>query len=1177
MDDIDKTIQAIEKSEYPINRALHELHEFSLLLILSQDKPTQTQLIKKQEKLIQDIQRGIDQFSPPPISKHFKAFVLLWEKYQRFIYQLQEEIQKKDQREVAIKNINDGEIFRQLDETFSLWTQENINQAHDTYRYLYGKNKLSQWFELILFGLSSILLIFLSRNLSQRIVGGVTQLDEYLKILAQGEVVEKDITYHGQDEIKNIIESVQQLNLEIKQTIAHAQAITQGDYEQESLSGQGQLAQVLFEMVQELRHATLKNTQQDWLKTGQMRLNEQTSGEQQLVQLAEKIITFLTPYVEAQVGAFYVLEEAEVPLIKMIASHAYTWRKHSICQFKIGEGLVGQAALERKLIIITEAPEDYLYVQSGLGGTHPRAILVIPFLYEGTLEGVIELASLKVFTPLQIEFLKQVMPGIGIVVNTAQSRLQMQKLLHQTQIQTSELQTQAEELQSQQEELRQTNEELEEKTKELEQQKEHIREKNLVLQKSQQEIEAKARQLELASKYKSEFLANMSHELRTPLNSLLILAQILAENKKGNLEDKQVKYAQTIHSAGTDLLRLINDILDLSKIEAGKIEIRPEKVLLDTLLESIEHKFRHVAESKNLGFHVHVAPGFPSILYTDSHRLKQILNNLLSNAFKFTAQGDVRLEFRKTLSEEYAHQSHLPSLAISVTDTGIGIPKEKQCIIFEAFQQVDGSISRRYGGTGLGLSISRQLACLLGGDIKLSSEDGKGSCFTLYLPEKIGDVVETSKASFSDEEIDFKLNFFPPPPEKAPKPPAERIVDDRNNLHPEDKFILIIEDDDNFLRLLLELARERNFKCLVAQDGEIGLQLAREYKPQAILLDVNLPKKDGWSIMEALKENPETRHIPVHFMSGADVAKEAKKMGAIGYLLKPVNLEDLGEAFKKIEHFADKRVKNLLIVVDNEQRQQEVLMLINQEGIHVLVAATQENAYQQLQSIECDCIIIDIDVENSSGIQLLDRIYCDENLSGIPVVLYTPRELTPEEDKILQRYENNLTIKAVKSPERLLDEATLFLHQLEANLSKEKRKILQMMHHDKAAILNDKKILLVDDDARNTFALTTVLENKNMEVLVAENGKEALKILDEHQHDIDIVLMDIMMPEMNGYEAMQKIREQERFRKLPIIALTAKAMKGDKAKCIEAGANDYLAKPVDTDKLLSLMRVWLYR
>jgi len=920
----------------------------------------------------------------------------------------------------------------------------------------------------------------------------------------------------------------------------------------------------LTKTLQQLHEVTLKSAQQDWLKTGQMQLSERMSGEQQLTQLAENIINFLTPYVEAQVGAFYVLETDEI--LKMIASHAYIWRKHPTCQFKLGEGVVGQAALERKPIVITEIYADYLYIQSGLGGAVPRAILVMPFLYEDSLKGVVELACLKTFTPLQIEFLKQVMPSIGIVINTTQSRLKMQELLRQTQVQALELQTQAEELQSQQEELRQSNEELEERTRELERQKEEIREKNLILQKSQQEIEAKANQLELASKYKSEFLANMSHELRTPLNSLLILAQILVENKKGNLDDKQIEYARTIHSAGSDLLRLINDILDLSKIEAGKIEINPEPLALTTLIENLEHKFRHVAEHKNLAFNIQIAPEFPAILHTDAHRLKQIINNLLSNAFKFTTQGEIQLEFRKVTAEEILPQKdRWPSLVISVTDTGIGIPKDKQQLIFEAFQQVDGSISRRYGGTGLGLSISRQLASLLGGDLKLASENLKGSTFTLYLPDRL--------EAGSQEIIPFKESLKRSETVKVTT--QAKIIDDRDRLKPDDKFILIVEDDDKFVKLLMELAQERNFKCLIAQDGDTGLQLAKEYKPHAILLDINLPKKDGWSIMETLKNDPATRHIPVHFMSGSDVAKEAKQMGAIGYLLKPVNLEDLGEAFQKIERFAARHVRNLMIVVDSEQRQQEILGLINQVGLQLIVAPCQMEAYQQLQTIECDCIIIDIDVEEHSGIKLLEQLYQDDNLSKIPVILYSPRELSAEEDKILQRYENNLTIKAVKSPERLLDEATLFLHQLEANLSKEKRKMLQMVH-DKGAILAQKKVLLVDDDARNTFALTTVLENKNMEVLVAENGREALEILSENQ-DVDIVLMDIMMPEMNGYETMQKIREQERFRKLPMIALTAKAMKGDKTKCIEAGANDYLAKPVDTDKLLSLMRVWLYR
>ncbi|EDN68110.1 Response regulator receiver protein [Beggiatoa sp. PS] len=716
----------------------------------------------------------------------------------------------------------------------------------------------------------------------------------------------------------------------------------------------------------------------------------------------------------------------------------------------------------------------------------------------------------------------------------------------------------------------------------------------------------------------------MSHELRTPLNSLLILAQLLASNKEGNLTDKQTEYAQTIHSAGSDLLTLINEILDLSKIEAGKIEVQVEKVSLADLQEAVDQKFRHVAEEKKLAFPISMADDLSPVINTDGQRLKQILNNLLSNAFKFTSQGEVRLEIQPTgphpsplpagegtgphpsplrenlspfiLENSQGHpplplgegrgEGHQKTIAFSVTDTGVGIPKNKQQVIFEAFQQADGTTSRRFGGTGLGLSISRQLARLLGGELHLQSEEGKGSTFTLYLPEKFekknSDLLESQDAegpilsqkdgilTASTETSKVSQNESAKTTETLPP-----IIDDRNNLTPEDKVLLIIEDERKFSRLLMDLAQENAFKCLVAEDGETSLQLAEQYKPHAIILDVGLPQVDGWTVMERLKDNQDTRHIPVYFISASDQVQEAKKMGAIGYLLKPVGMAELEEAFQNIKQFITTTVKNVLVITDEKQYHQKIFDLLRSEEIQITPTITMAIALRCLHKTRFDCIILDVDIEQGTGINFLEQMEKRESLHQIPLIVYTERDLTTTEEALLLQCAENLLIKSVRTAERLLDEVTLFLHQLVAELPDEKRNMLKRVH-DKKLVLNYKKVLIVDDDSRNVFALATVLENYDMEVIFADNGKKALKLLEE-QDNIAIVLMDIMMPEMDGYEAMRKIRAQARFRQLPIIALTAKAMKGDKAKCIEAGANDYLAKPVDTDKLISLMRVWLYR
>jgi signal transduction histidine kinase/DNA-binding response OmpR family regulator len=1105
-------------------------------------------------------------------------------------------------------------------------------------------------------GIIGILVIFtiwfLAKKFTYQLVTPLSAINNQLKTLSQGKPAKELLQYRGKDEIAEIVCSTEQLKTGIRGTIEQAKAIADGNFNNEVkllseqdemgqalsemtktlrgvilqanaiaagdynrevklLSENDELGRALLEMTRRLREITNNNLQalqqleqenarkttQDWLKTGQTQLSEVMSGDLDLTTLSKNVITFLARYLDCQVGTFYLLHVPDLnkiqPHLKLIATYAYQKRKNVSNEILIGEGLLGQAALEKEIIIVTKVPEDYIIIQSGLGESTPNNLAIVPFLYEGNLKGVFELGAFKPFNDIQLDFLQQITPAIAISINTAESRVRLQELLQQSQTMAEELQSQTEELQAQQEELRQTNEELEERSRELERQKDSIRVKNQELEKNRTEVERKAKELEVANQYKSEFLANMSHELRTPLNSMLILAQMLATNKDNNLTEKQVEFAQTIHKAGTELLVLINDILDLSKVEAGHLELHFEECPLLQITESLNRKFSHMAEDKGLNFVIDIEKSLEeTLLYTDFQRLQQVITNLLSNAFKFTEKGGkVTLKISRPESN-LSHLSIQSSIAISVIDTGIGIPKAKQHLIFEAFKQADGTTSRRYGGTGLGLSISRELTRLLGGILNIESEEGVGSTFSLTIPERL----EKSANSSQDNEEQHIKPILKIPSKEIPKilidetPPLEIqpiieppkfeskvSADDRGNIQTGDRVLLIIEDDVQFAQLIQELAHEKDFKCILAHDGKTGLELAIEYQPNAIVLDVGLPLVDGWTVMDRLKTDPQTRHIPVHFMSGGDIAqsRDARQMGAIGYLLKPVSMTELSNAFKKIEHFIDHEVKHLLIALAEQNRRQQVMNLLSGGEVSTVIVNNSEEAYQKLHSTTVDCIVLDIDFDEGRGLKVLEQLRSDEDLSSIPVIIYANRELTPIEEQRLAQNGEDLTLKAVHSPERLLDETTLFLHQVESKLPKEQQRILKMIH-DKEAILNNKKVLLVDDDARNVFSLGATLEEKGMEVLIAKDGTQAMQLLEENT-DVNLILMDIMMPKMDGYETMRKIRSQARFRKLPIIALTAKAMKGDRVKCIEAGANDYMAKPLETEKLLSLMRVWLYR
>lgn len=990
----------------------------------------------------------------------------------------------------------------------------------------------------------------------------------------------------------------------------------------------GDLGTALNDMAKQLREL-------DWIKSGKESLDDKLRGDVDLLELSNLFISFFTKHMGAQLGALYLLDK---DVLELKASYAFTDRKGNYNRIRMGEGMVGQAALEREIIIFSDLIQDAPTLNYGAGEVITNHFMAIPLAVEDHLLGTVLLGSAAPFTRLQKQFVNEVISNAAVLFSAANSRLMINSLLEQAQQQQENLskanddlkeQTEAlilseqtlqaqqeelrvtneeleeqtkvlkeseAELQAQQEELRVTNEELEERTKALESQQIEMQEKNDELHMAQQVVEDKAKELEIASKYKSEFLANMSHELRTPLNSILILSQLFANNKDGNLSEKQIESARAINSSGSDLLSLINEILDLSKVEAGKIDLHIEDVSFTNVETDITRLYQDIASDKGLDFQINIAGNLPDAIQTDSQRLQQILRNLLTNAFKFTHEGAVTLNIAQP-SAETARQMQMPReslVAFSVKDDGIGIKKEQHIAIFQAFQQADGSTSRKYGGTGLGLSISKELTHLLGGIIQLKSEEGKGCTFTVVFPVKYkakeepvtpppelpviehidvqapnSDAIQVTEESLSRAEPEVLK------PTVVTKPKPESYVeDDRQSIVPEDKTLLIIEDDRAFAGVMRDFGRERGFKCIVAETGETGLHFADFHKPSAIILDIGLPGIDGWTVMERLKENPNLRHIPVHFMSASDANLDAMRMGAIGYLTKPVDMKKLDKAFGNIEDIISKSVRRLLIVEDDEIQRESIKQLIGEDDVHIVAVSTGKHALDELETNRYDCMILDLGLEDITGFELLEAIRRSETAARVPIIVYTGRDLTVAEEKELNRYAESIIIKGVKSPERLLDESALFLHRVEAHLPAEQRGILKAVH-DKESILSDKKVLLVDDDMRNVFALSSILEDKGMDITIARDGLESLDKLKENP-DTDIVLMDIMMPKMDGYEAMQEIRKQRIHEKLPIIALTAKAMKGDRSKCIEAGASDYLAKPIDTDKLLSMLRVWLY-
>jgi CheY-like chemotaxis protein/HAMP domain-containing protein len=960
------------------------------------------------------------------------------------------------------------------------------------------------------------------------------------------------------------------LTTQVRAIAEVATAVTQGDLTRSiQVEARGEVAELkdnINTMIDNLRLTTDRNTEQDWLKTNLARFTGMLQGQRDLGAVGRLLLSELTVLVHAHQGVIYRVESPESPELKLVASYADGGQNGHAETLRMGEGLLGQCAAEKRRVVLYDLPADTLAIGSGLFQAAPRNVIVLPVLFEGDVKAVIELASLSAFTASHLAFLEQLTASIGIVLNSIEATMQTEGLLKQSQQLAAELQTQQSELQL-------TNEQLAQKAQELAEQNAEVERKNQEIEQARRALEEKATELALTSKYKSEFLANMSHELRTPLNSILILGQQLGENVEGNLTGKQVEFARTIHGAGTDLLNLITDILDLSKIESGTVTVVAEEVVLANLLDGVARPFRHEADNRHLSLTIQMDTGVAPIMMTDAKRLQQVLKNLLSNAFKFTEQGGVRVHVKTAAngwSPDHAVLKHAAGvIAFEVADTGIGIPQEKQRIIFEAFQQADAGTSRKYGGTGLGLAISRELASLLGGEIQLRSTPNVGSSFTLYLPQSyVGPTMQVSGGDETARPASISV-------QRVWGRPVESVPDDRHEIVEGDAVLLVVEDDPSYARVLIDQAHAQGFKVLAAARGAEALALVREYHPTAISLDVFLPDMLGWTVLSQLKQDPAMRHIPVQIVTLDEDRQHGLARGAFSFLPKPTTTEGLEAALLRIKDYAMPRLRQLLVVEDNAAEQLSISELLGHTDVAITTVDTGTDAIAAMHERPYDCVVLDLRLPDMSGFDVLEQIRDDASIGDIPVVVFTGKELSLEEDARLHALARSVVVKGVESPERLLDETSLFLHRVLGDLPPEKQQMLERLHRSDDDLVG-KRVLVVDDDVRNIFALSSVLERRGMEVLTAGTGYEAIATI-EGTGDVAIVLMDIMMPEMDGYQTMTAIRQKPEFRRLPIIALTAKAMKGDREKCLEAGASDYLAKPVNTEQLLSALRMWLHR
>ncbi|WP_454016510.1 HAMP domain-containing protein [Azospirillum sp. Marseille-Q6669] len=986
----------------------------------------------------------------------------------------------------------------------------------------------------------------------------------------------------------NVNQLAANLTTQVRAIAEVATAVTKGDLTRSiAVEASGEVASLkdnINEMIRNLRDTTQKNAEQDWLKTNIAKFTRMLQGERDLVTVTNMILSEIAPLVNAQHGVLYVTSrDGDEPVLDLVASYALKERDGLGTRFTLKQGLVGQCAHEKKPILLTNVPKDYVRISSGLGEAAPLNIIVLPVLFENEVNAVLELASFGHFSETHRSFLEQLTESIGIVLNTIATNMRTEGLLKQSQRLTAELQ-------SQQEELKTTNERLEHQAASLRQSEELLMAQQEKLRQTNEALEEKAEQLSLTSKYKSQFLANMSHELRTPLNSLLILSKLLSDNGDHNLTPRQVEFARTINAAGSDLLNLINDILDLSKIESGTVTLEIGAVVLDDLRGHVERTFAQLAEEKGLRFDIDMTQPLPAAIQTDQKRLEQVLNNLLSNAFKFTETGGVT--FRVGLAGEGWSAAHPVLnaaegvLAFTVIDTGIGIPENKQRIIFEAFQQADGTTSRKYGGTGLGLSISREIARLLGGEIRVQSESGAGSAFTLYVP------MEFDIARYGDPAL--KLAPFPTPTRPIVVPgPEERlalpqhhpVADDRERIRPGDPVVLIVEDDVKFASILVDLAREKGFKAILSHAGSPAMPMARKYRPDAVMLDIGLPDIDGWALLDLLKRDPHTRHIPVHVISAKEERRRGLAMGAFDYTEKPADREAIFAALAKVKGFVERHQRRLLIVekVPNPETGGIAGLIDHDKGvgggagddIDISTVTSAEAARALLAQERFDCMVLDLTIPQPSDFELIDSLRTRDSTAWMPVVAYVSDTIAPEDEARLRRLAETVVLRSVHSADSLLDETALFLHRAVDRLPDDKRNALDQIRQ-RDPVLAGRKALIVDDDFRNIFSLASVLEAHDMTVLHAESGLEGLDLLKAHP-DLDVALVDIMMPLMDGYQTIREIRATAAGRGLPVIAVTAKAMKGDREKCIEAGATDYLAKPVDIDHLLSLLRVWAGR